>query len=91
MRLKGKTCVVTAAGQGIGQATVRAFASEGGKVWATDVDETKLKTLAGVDGILVRKLDVLDKAATCCSIAPDSSITVTFSMPRTSSGSPRSI
>src|ERR1700727_618133 len=63
MRLKGKVCVVTAAGQGIGAATAQAFAREGGTVWASDVDEAKLAALQGTPGIQVRKLDVLDKAA----------------------------
>jgi NAD(P)-dependent dehydrogenase (short-subunit alcohol dehydrogenase family) len=63
MRLKDKVCVVTAAGQGIGEATARAFAREGAKVWATDVDAGKLTELQGKQGITTRRLDVLDKAA----------------------------
>lgn len=63
MRLKNKVCVVTAAGQGIGAATARAFAREGATVWATDVDAGKLEALAGVAGIRTHRLDVLDKAA----------------------------
>ena len=62
-RLAGKTAVVTAAGQGIGRATALAFAAEGAQVWATDIDEAKLGSLAGTPGIQVRRLDVLDDAA----------------------------
>ena len=61
MRLKDKVCVVTAAGQGIGAATAQAFAREGATVWATDIDEGKLKPLAA--GATTRRLDVLDKSA----------------------------
>ena len=48
MRLKDKVCLVTAAGQGIGAATARAFAREGATVWATDVDESKLTGLGKI-------------------------------------------
>jgi 2-keto-3-deoxy-L-fuconate dehydrogenase len=63
MRLKGKVCVVTAAGQGIGAAAACAFAREGATVWATDIDAGKLKALSDTASIQTRKLDVLDKAA----------------------------
>ena len=63
MRLKDKVCLVTAAGQGIGAATARAFAREGATVWATDVDDSKLSGLGGIAGVKTARLDVLDKAA----------------------------
>ncbi|TIX90255.1 SDR family oxidoreductase [Rhizobium sp. P44RR-XXIV] len=58
-RLKGKTAVVTAAGQGMGRATVLAFLREGAHVWATDIDAAKLDTLRDHAGVTVRRLDVL--------------------------------
>jgi len=63
MRLKGKTALVTAAGQGIGHASVMALAAEGAQVWATDVNEKLLERYAGVVNVTAVKLDVLDKAA----------------------------
>lgn len=78
MRLKNKTCVVTAAGQGIGAATARAFAREGATVWATDVDAGKLEALAGVAGIRTHKLDVLDKTAIGALAAQTGAIDVLF-------------
>lgn len=62
-RLQGKTALVTAAGAGMGRAAVLAFAREGAKVIATDVNEKLLKELEGKPGITVRPLDVLDDAA----------------------------
>jgi 2-keto-3-deoxy-L-fuconate dehydrogenase len=45
-RLEGKVALVTAAGQGIGRATSLAFAREGARVLATDLDAPKLAALA---------------------------------------------
>ncbi len=63
MRLKGKTALVTAAGQGIGMASALAMAAEGAQVWATDVNVTLLESYQGVANITALPLDVLDKAA----------------------------
>jgi 2-keto-3-deoxy-L-fuconate dehydrogenase len=60
-RLQGKTALITAAGQGIGAATTAAFAREGAKVLATDINEELLKKLAaGHPTIKTRTLDVRD-------------------------------
>jgi len=61
-RLAGKTAFITAAGQGMGRAAALAFAREGAKVWATDINA---KTLAELDGkgVQTRVLDVTDEAA----------------------------
>jgi 2-keto-3-deoxy-L-fuconate dehydrogenase len=63
MRLKGKTALVTAAGQGIGRASVLALAAEGAQVWATDVNPKLLDGFDGVANVRTAPLDVLDKAA----------------------------
>ncbi|MFG1426102.1 SDR family oxidoreductase [Roseixanthobacter glucoisosaccharinicivorans] len=46
-RLDGKTCLVTAAGQGIGRAIAEAFACEGARVIATDLDAAKVADFRG--------------------------------------------
>jgi 2-keto-3-deoxy-L-fuconate dehydrogenase len=58
-RLAGKFALVTAAAQGIGRAVAIAFAREGARVLATDVNQENLQGLAPVSGIEVRRLDVL--------------------------------
>jgi len=63
MRLTGKTAFITAAGQGIGKASVLALAAEGATVWATDVNEKLLASYAGVPNIHAAVLDVMDKSA----------------------------
>jgi 2-keto-3-deoxy-L-fuconate dehydrogenase len=45
-RLKNKTAVITAAGQGIGRAIAELFIAEGAQVIASDLDDVKLKGLA---------------------------------------------
>jgi len=62
-RMKGKTALVTAAGQGIGKATALAFVREGAQVVATDIDLRKLAPLARTKGITIRQLDVRDEKA----------------------------
>jgi 2-keto-3-deoxy-L-fuconate dehydrogenase len=80
-RLKGKVALVTAAGQGIGRAIAAAFAAEGARVIATDLDAGKLKGLraaerraldarstAAVEALakeIARKYDALDVLANC--------------------------
>ena len=58
-RLQGKTAFITAAAQGIGRATALAFAAEGARVIATDVNEAGLASLAG-PSIAVHRLDATD-------------------------------
>ena len=53
-RLAGKTALLTAAAAGIGRATAEAFAAEGARVIATDLNEAALAGLKGE----TRKLDV---------------------------------
>ncbi|XP_069599763.1 dehydrogenase/reductase SDR family member 6 [Ranitomeya imitator] len=60
-RLDGKVILLSAAAQGIGQAAAIAFAKEGAKVIATDVNEEKLKALESYKGIQTRVLDVTKK------------------------------
>ncbi|PLC05806.1 NAD(P)-dependent oxidoreductase [Variovorax sp. RO1] len=78
MRLKGKTVLVTAAGQGIGRASVLALAAEGAHVWATDVNEQLLAAYAGVANVTALKLDVLDKAAIGAVVAQLPTLDVLF-------------
>ncbi len=62
-RLQGKIAVVSAAAQGIGRATALAYAREGARVLATDINLDKLREIEGESGIEISRLDATDDAA----------------------------
>lgn len=62
-RLEGKTAFCTASGAGIGRATALAFAREGARVVASDIDESALASLKSAGVADVMRLDVRDTAA----------------------------
>ena len=78
MRLKNKTALVTAAGQGIGRASALALAAEGAQVWATDVNPKLLDSFDGVEGVRCATLDVLDKGAIARVIGAMPAIDILF-------------
>lgn len=77
-RLKGKTALVTAAGQGIGRAAAVAMAREGANVTATDVDASKLEGLQAEGVASVRQLDVVDADAVAAIAADLGNVNVLF-------------
>jgi 2-keto-3-deoxy-L-fuconate dehydrogenase len=76
-RLAGKTAFCTAAAQGIGRATALAFAAEGARVIATDLNGDKLAEIAGPN-IETFALDVLDAAAVTAAAARAGVVDVLF-------------
>ncbi|MBK6004570.1 SDR family oxidoreductase [Ramlibacter ginsenosidimutans] len=78
MRLKNKTALVTAAGQGIGRASALALAADGAQVWATDVNPRLLESYEGVANVRCVQLDVLDKQAIARVIGEMPAIDILF-------------
>jgi 2-keto-3-deoxy-L-fuconate dehydrogenase len=62
-RLQSRVAIITAAADGIGRATAVAFAREGARVIATDINRQRLAELQAVPGIEIGVLDVRDSAA----------------------------
>lgn len=78
-RLAGKTCFVTAAGQGIGRATALAFAAEGARVVATDINGAALEQLAAERPELQTEvLDVRNGAEVTAAAQRHSDVDVLF-------------
>ena len=78
-RLAGKRCLVTAAGQGSGEATALAFAREGASGLATDVNEVALAALRARDPrVTIARLDVRDTAAVNALVAAHGPFDVLF-------------
>lgn len=61
--LQGKTVFITAAAQGIGQASALAFAQAGASVVATDINAERLTALQGTPNVQTCVLDVLSDEA----------------------------
>lgn len=65
MKSANKVVVVTGAGSGIGRATALAFAADGARIAASDIDQGRLDSLAaelGDRALLVQRVDVSDRA-----------------------------
>ncbi len=77
-RLKGKIAFITAAGQGMGRAAAVAFAAEGARVWATDINASALDSLASTPNVTTRALDVTDGAVVTRVAAEIGAVDVLF-------------
>ena len=76
--LTGKITLITAAAQGIGRASVEAFAKAGAKVIATDINAAKLAELNGMTNVTTRVLNVLSTEAVNAAVAEIGRIDVLF-------------
>ncbi len=68
-RLDGKTALVTGGASGIGEATVRAFAGAGAKVYIVDLDRARAEALAG---------QLPSTSALACDITNEDQVRETF-------------
>jgi len=76
-RLAGKTAFVTAAAQGIGRATALAFAAEGARVIATDLNAAKVGEIASA-AITTAALDARDPGAIAAAAQATGAVDILF-------------
>jgi NAD(P)-dependent dehydrogenase (short-subunit alcohol dehydrogenase family) len=77
-RLKGKRALVTAAGQGMGRAAVRAFVREGASVVATDINPDLLREFADNSAVVSSRLDVTDAQAVAQFVERTGAVDILF-------------
>lgn len=77
-KLAGKTVLITAAGQGIGRATVEVFAQEGANVHACDINDTAINELNMIEGVSAFHLDVTNSEAVETVVAKLGTLDVLF-------------
>ena len=77
-RLAGKRALITAAGAGMGRAAALAFAREGAKVVATDLNADSLQGLQGNASIETSVLDVTDEKAVAAFVAAAGAVDILF-------------
>jgi 2-keto-3-deoxy-L-fuconate dehydrogenase len=75
-RLTDKVCLVTGAAQGIGRAVVEAFAAQGARVVATDIQAEKLRDLGGAVEVMALDVTNLDNAREAARRHPDVNVLV---------------
>jgi 2-keto-3-deoxy-L-fuconate dehydrogenase len=76
-RLEGKTCLVTAAGQGIGKASALAMHGEGARVFATDINAEALAELA-TEGLETFVLNVREPSSIAQAVGKTGPLDVLF-------------
>jgi NAD(P)-dependent dehydrogenase (short-subunit alcohol dehydrogenase family) len=77
-RLAGKRALITAAGAGMGRAAALAFAREGARVVATDVNADSLQALAGNAAIETALLDVTNEQAVADFVHATGAVDILF-------------
>ena len=77
-RLVGKKALITAAGQGIGRASVELFAAHDAQVIACDINQTSLAELDKIKGVTAVKMDVTDAVAVAEVVANAGTLDVLF-------------